>query len=99
MIQYKTSDRLDELPIQKQGSVDSTEYAKLVPFLPTHINKDNHVLSKKYGIIAVLFIILSTSIIDKLVVATIPTIAPFPYIITILKVVIFVLTIYFMDQQ
>ncbi len=95
MIKYSSSDPIDSLPIQNDY-LNPTDYAKLAPFIDETIKIA--IPLKRYLIMFILFIIVSMTFIDSLLEKFFPFLENFNYLIIMIKSLIFVITIYIIDN-
>lgn len=94
-IKYSTSDSIENLPF-KDDILDPTDYNKIAPLL--HESSKLVYPLQRYIILFVLFIILSLSSVDTLLLGFFPKLQNFSYLVNVVKALILVVIIYIIDN-
>jgi hypothetical protein len=89
------SEIVEHLPVS-QEKILPEEYAKIAPLLDD--TTDLVYPLRKYLIILVLFIVLSHSSIDHLVLKIIPSLHSFSYLVVVVKAALFAVIIYLVEN-
>lgn len=95
------SDRIDQLP-QPTKPLNPTDYARLLPLMPntqeSYSNNTKGKNIKHYLIVAALFILLSFSFTDNIILAVFPTLQNFSYLMVLVKAILFVVGLYLIER-